>query len=143
MDGAHEPLIKQRISKGLGGMSEDKQMASAPTWKWEWNLNTVVVLIGFAGGFIAWGYTLADIKTGRTTNDKNIERMDTRITSAEVTLRRIDNHELRITNMEKAATDASETMKSLDKTLNSLASDMRVTKEILMRIEAAQKDGVQ
>jgi hypothetical protein len=119
-------------------MREDNQMA-APAWKWEWNLNTLVVLIGFASGFVAWGYTLADIKAGRTTNQENIAVLTTRVAANETTLRRIDNHELRITNMEKAATDAADTMKSLDKTLNDLASDMRVTKEILQCIEAAQK----
>lgn len=119
-------------------MHEDKQM-SAPAWKWEWNLNTLVVLIGFASGFIAWGYTLADIKSGRTTNQENIAVLTTRVAANETTLRRIDNHELRITNMEKAATDAASTMKSLDGTLNDLASDMKVTREILQRIEAAQK----
>lgn len=112
-----------------------------PKFRFEWNLNTVVVLIGFCSGFVAWGYTLADIRQGREINKANIERLDVRLASAEVTLRQIDNHELRIGNIEKAASDAADTMKSLDKTLNSLASDMRVTKEILMRLEAGQKGG--
>lgn len=112
---------------------------AGPTWKWEWNLNTVVVLLGFAGGFVAWGYTLADIQQGRSLNETNISNLSSRVGANEMALRRIDNHELRITNMEKAATDAAGTMKSLDKTLNDLASDMKVTKEILQRIEAAQK----
>ena len=119
-------------------MHEDMPMA-APTWKWEWNLNTLVVITGFAGGLIAWGGTLATMQTTQTENEKSISQLTTRVGANEVVLRRIDNHELRITNMEKAATDASETMKSLDKTLNDLASDMKVTKEILMRIESAQK----
>ncbi len=112
---------------------------AAPAWKWEWNLNTLVVLLGFASGFVAWGYTLADIKQGRTTNETNIGELTTRVSANEVVLRRIDNHELRITNMEKAATDATASMKSLEATLNGLASDMKVTREILQRIEAAQK----
>lgn len=119
-------------------MHEDKQM-SAPAWKWEWNLNTVVVLIGFASGFVAWGYTLSDIQQGRSINEVNISNLTSRVGANEVVLRRIDNHELRITNMEKAASDAAVTMKSLDTTLNGLASDMKVTREILQRIEAAQK----
>jgi len=41
--------------------------------------------------------------------------------------------------MEKAATDATATMRSLETTLNGLASDMKVTREILQRIEASQK----
>lgn len=112
---------------------------TAPTWKWEWNLNTLVVLVGFASGFVAWGYTLADLKQGRSLNEANIANLTSRVSANEVAIRRLDNHELRIATMEKAATDAADTMKSLDKTLNNLASDMRVTKEILQRLEAAQK----
>lgn len=112
---------------------------NAPTWKWEWNLNTLVVLVGFASGFVAWGYTLADLKQGRSINETNIANLTLRVSANEAAIRRLDNHELRITAMEKAATDADDTMKSLEKTLNNLASDMRVTKEILQRLEAAQK----
>lgn len=112
---------------------------AAPKFRFEWNLNTLVVLIGFAGGFVAWGYTLADIQSGKRENADKITSISARVSANEMAMRRIDNHELRITNMEKAATDAADTMKSLDKTLNDLASDMRVTKEILQRIEAAQK----
>lgn len=112
---------------------------AAPAWKWEWNLNTLVVLAGFAGGFVAWGYTLADIKQGREVNESKIVDLTARVSSNETALRRIDNHELRITNMEKAATDATATMRSLETTLNGLATDMKVTREILQRIEASQK----
>src|SRR5690606_517427 len=112
---------------------------NAPTWKWEWNLNTLVVLVGFAGGLVAWGYTLADLKQGRAINETNIANLTARVSANEIAIRRLDNHELRIATMEKAATDAADTMKSLDRTLNNLASDMRVTKEILQRLEASQK----
>lgn len=33
-----------------------------PAFKWEWNLNTIVVIVGFATGLIAWGGTLAQLK---------------------------------------------------------------------------------
>ena len=29
-----------------------------PAFKLEWNLNTLVIMAGFAGGLIAWGYTV-------------------------------------------------------------------------------------
>lgn len=131
-------MLAERYTVNRGGkVLEDKSMA-APTWKWEWNLNTVVVLVGFASGFVAWGYTLADIQQGRSMNEINIGNLNSRVSANEILLRRIDNHELRITNMEKAATDAAQTMKSLNVTLNDLASDMKVTREILQRLEAAQ-----
>lgn len=118
-------------------------MIAAPRFRFEWNLNTIVVLLGFAAGLIGWGYTFNDVQTGRVQNRENITRLDARLATIETEVRRIDNHELRITTMEKSAADAATTMKSLDRTLNDLASDMRVTKEILLRIEASQNRGEQ
>lgn len=102
------------------------------------NLNTVIVLVGFASGFVAWGYTLNDMQNGKTTNKVNIDRLESRVSANEVALRRLDTQELRITDLEKTATDAARSMKDVETVLNSLASDVKVTKEILLRIEASQ-----
>ena len=32
-------------------------MVATPKWRFEYNLNTLVILFGFAGGLIAWGAT--------------------------------------------------------------------------------------
>lgn len=118
---------------------KDQQMqVAAPAWKWEWNLNTIVVLVGFASGFVAWGWTLSELQTGRTMNAANIERLDARLTALEVDSRRLDNHELRITNVEKQATDAATAMRAVEVTLNALTTDIRVVREILQRLEASQ-----
>lgn len=111
---------------------------AAPAWKWEWNLNTVVVLVGFAGGFVAWGWTLNEIQTGRLSNASNIERLDARVSALEASARQLDNHELRLTNVEKQATDAATAMRTVETTLNALTTDVRVVKEILQRLEAGQ-----
>lgn len=110
----------------------------APTWKWEWNLNTLVVLVGFMGGLVAWGYTLAELRTGRTNNAAAIERLDARLSVLETSVRRIDNHELRLTNVEQQATNAASAMRAVEATLNALTTDVRVVKEILQRLEASQ-----
>ena len=116
---------------------EAPMQVAAPAWKWEWNLNTIVVLVGFASGFVAWGYTLKDIQEGRATNAANIERLDARLTAVEVEARRIDTHELRIGNVEKQATDAATAMRAVEATLSSLSADIRVVREILQRLETA------
>jgi len=108
----------------------------APTWKWEWNLNTVVILLGFAGGFVAWGATWNEVQTRSLNNSSAIDRLDKRLTAAEVSLRALDTHELRIAAVEKQASDAAVSMRSLETTLNSLGSDIRVVREILQRIES-------
>lgn len=33
-------------------------MMQTPAFKLEWNLNTLVIMAGFSGGLIAWGYTV-------------------------------------------------------------------------------------
>lgn len=118
-------------------------MISAPTWRFEWNLNTIVVLVGFCSGFVAWGWTLNEIQTGRTLNASNIERLDARVSALEVSSRRLDNHELRLSNVEKQATDAATAMRAVETTLNALTTDVRVVREILQRIEAGQNGHAQ
>jgi len=109
-----------------------------PAWKWEWNLNTVVILLGFAGGIAAWGGMWERVSSGNEANGAAVERLDKRLTAIEVTIRRLDTQELRLTAVEKQGADAALAMRSVEGTLNALAADMRVTREILQRIEAAQ-----
>ncbi len=60
------------------------------------------------------------------------------LTAAEVSLWQIDNHELRVSAVEKHAAEAATSMQPSRtlSTLNSLLIDIRVTREILHRIEA-------
>ncbi|WP_085043871.1 hypothetical protein [Ensifer aridi] len=115
----------------------------APTWKWEWNLNTLVILFGFAGGLIAWGAVWERVNANQDAHANALDRLDKRMTAAEVSLRQLDNHELRISGVEKQAAEAATSMRAVESTLNALAADMRVTREILQRIEASQRDGAQ
>tara|TARA_R100000365_G_scaffold801_2_gene2781 strand:- start:10541 stop:10927 length:387 start_codon:yes stop_codon:yes gene_type:complete len=118
---------------------QDNDMnVSAPKFQWVWNLNTITVLIGFAAGFVAWGYTISEMQTGRAQNAANIVRLETRVGSLEASTRMIDNHELRIGVIEAQIRDTSDAMRSLETTLNSLAADLRVTREILERLERSQ-----
>lgn len=115
----------------------------APAWKWEWNLNTVVILLGFVSGLIAWGMTLERVNANQQVHAENIDKLDKRVTSLETAVRQIDNHELRIAAIEKQAAEAATSMRAVENTLNSLSVDTRVMREILQRIEAGQRDGNQ
>ncbi|OHV78224.1 hypothetical protein LCM4573_27010 [Rhizobium sp. LCM 4573] len=59
-------------------------MAAAPKWRFEYNLNTIVILLGFAGGFVAWGATWNQVQTETRANSAAIERLDKRLTVAAV-----------------------------------------------------------
>ncbi len=113
----------------------------APAWKWEWNLNTVVILVGIIGAIMAWGASWARLSSSQNSHANALDRMDKRLTAAEVSLRQIDNHELRISAVEKQAAEAATSMKAVENTLNALSADTRVMREILQRIEASQRDG--
>lgn len=115
--------------------NEDMNAVKAPAWKWEWNLNTVVILIGFVGGFMTWGATWNEVQNRSTTNAQGIERLDKRLTAVEASMRVLDTQELRLKAVEKQSSDASVSMRSLETTLNALGTDIRVVKEILQRLE--------
>jgi hypothetical protein len=86
----------------------------------EINLNTIVVLAGFVSGFVAWGWTLNELQTGRAINAGNIEKLEARLAAVETTARRLDTHELRLAAVEKQAVDAATSMRALDVTLSAL-----------------------
>ncbi|WP_338531632.1 hypothetical protein [Nitratireductor thuwali] len=109
-----------------------------PQWQWTWNLNTVVILLGFAAGIAAWGATWERVNSGQIANAADIDRLDRRLTAIEAVARQLDNHELRITNVERRASEAADAMRTVEAAINSLASDIRVTREIVQRIEQAQ-----
>ncbi|MFC0808620.1 hypothetical protein ACFHWW_24770 [Ensifer sp. P24N7] len=117
-------------------------MVATPKWRFEYNLNTLVIIFGFAG-LIAWGATWERVKANQDSQANSIDRLDKRLTAAEVSLRQIDNHELRIPAVEKQAAEAATSMKAVENTLNSLSINTRVMREIPQRIEASQRDGAQ
>lgn len=105
------------------------------------NLNTVVILTGFAGGLVAWGATWERVSSSQGVHAQALDRLDKRITAVEVTIRQLDNHELRISSVEKQAAEAATSMRAVETSIGNLSSDMRVIREILQRIEASQTDG--
>ena len=113
----------------------------APVWKWEWNLNTIAILVGFCSGLVAWGMTWERMAANQDAHATSLGKLEDRVTKIEMTIRQIDNHELRLVSVEKQAAEAATSMRAVENTLNSLAADMRVTREILQRIEASQREG--
>lgn len=115
--------------------NDEMTSVRAPAWKWEWNLNTVVILLGFAGGLIAWGATWERLSSNQGAHARTLDQIDKRVTTLEASMRLLDNHELRITGVEKQAAEAATSMRAVENTLNNLSSDMRLVREILQRLE--------
>lgn len=117
--------------------SEDKNM-HRPPFKYELNLNTLLLFVTLILTGVGWGMAYNALVTGRDANAANIERLEDRIVALETTGRILDNHELRITNVEVSSRDASAAMRAVETSLHALASDTRLMKEILERIERQQ-----
>ncbi len=107
----------------------------APVWKWEWNLNTIAIIGGFCGGLIAWGMTWERMAANQDAHATSLGKLDDRVTKIEMTIRQIDNHELRLVSVEKQVAEAATSMRAVENTLNNLSSDMRLVREILQRLE--------
>lgn len=110
-----------------------------PVWENKWGPNTVISVIGFTimlvGGLIAWGYVVAEFRGALATHTVDIDKLDKRLTAAETEIRRFGNYELRLSNVEKQATDSATAMRAVEAALNGLGADVRVVKEILTRLE--------
>ncbi|MGV2130864.1 hypothetical protein ACQZ4Q_09530 [Agrobacterium vitis] len=124
----------------------DEQAAKPPkyninTWI---NLTTLVSII--AGGGYAWAQTNSDIdelKRWRVAVEGRLGNADGKIEERfkvnEVELRKLDNLAYRIDVAERSATSISAAIKELQITASGQSGDLRVMREILQRIEAAQR----
>lgn len=101
---------------------------SAPKVRYEVNLNTIIVLVGFCSMAIGWGITWGQ----NTTDIKTL--MEFR-TEALVSLRQVDNLNFRMTAAEASNAAVTRGMAELQSAVGRQSGDIQVVKEILQRIE--------
>lgn len=123
--------------------------------RFEYNLNTFVliagIIIGIASTGATWGYftsqlTNADRETkewqqrheqlhrdrlAQTTAEN--ARQEQRVTQAESRLHKLDNLEYRITVAEQAGLNTAKSIERLTETVNGQSADIRVMREIIER----------
>lgn len=141
-------------------MSEDKAMGIS-RGKFEFNLNTViqiVTLVGMVGGGIAiWTNQSRDVEElqawvrGHESYHKdrlaevkaNEAGVNQRLNGIEADVRKATNMNeqlsYRVTVAEQSTTTTASAIKELQSTLSQQSGDLKVVREILQRIEAAQK----
>lgn len=123
----------------------------APTVKYEINLNTIVLVVGFGITTTAWGVTwgsfTSDVKamdnkfTAEITRiDKNQALADERSRATDIEVRKIENLGYRITVQEQASVAQSRSVDELKTLVTTIASDMRFVKEYTQRNDA-QRNG--
>lgn len=52
---------------------EPEKMVATPKRRFEYNLNTLVILLGFAGGLVAWGATWERVNANWNSQANSIE----------------------------------------------------------------------
>lgn len=97
-------------------------------FRWEWNINTVIVLFGFGAGLVAWGgqwQQLQDTRIRSQANEVLINEVQERVA------------ELQWRSQTLATTAEANTrqLNTMQSGYQDLAADIRVTKEIVTRIE--------
>jgi len=132
-----------------------KEEAVIPKGKFEWNLNTLVliggILVGLASTAFTWGTFAnrlenADTKTGDwITRHENLHRerqsqiqtadarLDQRIAQLEGEARKIENLAYRVTVAEQSNINTSKSIERLTDTVNQQSTDIRVMREIIER----------
>lgn len=119
----------------------------APTVKYEINLNTIVLIVGFGITTTAWGVTwgsfTSDVKamdnkfTSEITRlDKNQALADERARATETEVRKIENLGYRMTVQEQASVAQTRSVDELKTLVTTIASDMRFVKEATQRNDA-------
>lgn len=128
---------------------------ATPTFKWEWNINTIAVLAAIVGGFVAWGYTLAEMRNGQQINAAHIDVLQIDLTATRTRVDVIEKaaaiqaqFEYRLAQLEKAQDVADARVSRITESYSNQFSDMRnqlgaistqiaLTNQTLNRIEAS------
>lgn len=124
-----------------------------PKGKYEWNLNTVVLLVGLGTGLVAWGVTWGKFTNAVERSDQEAiswraaheqvhkdrqvalagaeARVDERLRAAETEIRKFDNLAYRLTVVEQSAFSLSKSIEELKILVNNQSADIRVVREVL------------
>lgn len=117
-------------------MAEEKDMLKAPKVRNEVNVNTLVNVLGFliviAGMGASWGQL-----TGRLDeHDRVVTRHGAQIENLRSEIGKIDNLTYRVTVTEQAQSELARSVEELKVLVNGQATDLRVIREILGRVES-------
>jgi len=94
-----------------------------PVFKWEWNINTVAVICGFIGGFMAWGYTLAELRNGRDENARNIATLTAQYSAIAVRVDLVERAEAKTDQIEYRLAQSEKGLDNFDLRLNRLSEN--------------------
>lgn len=117
-----------------------------PTWKHEINLNTILLALGLLIMGVGWGMTWQKGKSDQEIQSAAILRLDTRIGDMSDDMRTalLDiqgqmktyaDLPYRVAALESQSTTAFRAQRELEQAITQLTSDLRVTREIMQRMD--------
>ena len=119
-------------------MAEDPKMAR-PQWENKFNLNTVLLLGGILMTGIGWGVTWQTQRSGQERNSEHITDLRTAVSALQAADQTYANLTYRVTRLEAASTAATQAQREQEKATAQLASDVRVIREIVERLDTRSK----
>lgn len=124
----------------------DDAMMKRPSFRYEFNLNTVVNLIMIGGMLYAAGTVKATMEQGIKQNREQIAdlRADANDLRKNVEAIRLESKTYmtltyRVDRLENGATVLDNTQKDMEKTINQVASDVRVMRQIVERLDRTNR----
>ena len=121
------------MNAGRSAESEERQMR--PSWKNELNINTVVIVVGFIVIGVGWGVTWQKVVNGQQTNARDIAQLRDDVSQLKTDARAFDNIRFRVERLEDGFVGITANTRDLEKTINAIASDIRVMREIVERLD--------
>lgn len=100
-------------------------------FKWEWNPNTLAIVVGFGAGLVAWGVTYGEIKA----NIETTKEVKTDLGLLKATVGQFGLFELRTSALEQNVRTTTEDVRNTNESISSLQADVRVMREIIERID--------
>ena len=141
-------------------MVERNSQMQRPGFENKVNINTIMLFLTLLGTGIGWGVNYQAIKSGQKVNADNITRIEREtipeIRSSiaqiqsdarnyakqnETDARAYANIEFRVGRLEDGFVTVTANTRDLEKTINGMASDIRVMREILSRLDKPERDG--
>lgn len=130
---------------------------NATRGKWEWNINTVVQVVGlaliFAGGVGVWRDTqnrVGNLEEWRDEHERSVQaliaqeaaalaaltaRADAAVASIRDLGTQVDRNGYRVAGLEAKSPVVDETLKELQRAIADQSGDLKVIREILQRLE--------
>jgi hypothetical protein len=122
----------------MDGYEETKM--NGPRWKYEANPNTVVSIVTLLGMIAGVGVIYQTVNSTLAEHDRQISGLQAKVSriddSTRASSQAISGLDYRVTSVESMAREAILANRETSALLAELKSDLRVAKEILVRLEA-------